>query len=69
MLKLIDLISREVSGAFSAAGYDEAYGRSPYPTARICANTSATARCPPRRFTINLPWPLQRTWLHSLQEM
>ncbi len=27
MLKLIDLISREVSGAFSAAGYDEAYGK------------------------------------------
>ena len=27
MLKLIDLISREVSGAFAAAGYDEAYGK------------------------------------------
>ena len=27
MLKLIDLISREVSGAFVAAGYDEAYGK------------------------------------------
>ena len=27
MLKLIDLISREVSGAFATAGYDEAYGK------------------------------------------
>ena len=27
MLKLIDLISREVSAAFAAAGYDEAYGK------------------------------------------
>ncbi len=27
MLKLIDLISREVSGAFALAGYDEAYGK------------------------------------------
>ena len=27
MLKLIDLISREVSGAFAAAGYDETYGK------------------------------------------
>lgn len=42
---LIDLISREVSGAFEKAGFDPAYGKVTLSNRPDLASTSVTARC------------------------
>ena len=62
MKKLIDLIQEELVKAFTAAEMDPSYAGFPFPTARICANTSATAQ-----------WQLQKhttkhrsSWLKQL---
>ena len=49
MKKLIDLIQEELVKAFTAAEMDPSYARVSVPTARICANTSATARWQPQK--------------------
>ena len=56
MKKILDIITDEMKKAFAANGYDENFAKVTLsnrpdlcPTARISANTSATARWQPQR--------------------
>lgn len=43
MKKILDRITEEMKGAFTAAGYDATYGKVTLPTARTSANISVMA--------------------------
>ena len=49
MKKILDIITDEMKKAFAANGYDENFAKVTLSTARISANTSATARWQPQR--------------------
>ena len=43
MKKILEALEQELKAAFTACGYEEKFAKWFYPTARTCANISATA--------------------------